>query len=263
METKELIKLLKKPQHIKQSQTIGLKAIIEEYPYFQAARAIYLKGLKQFNDTEYNSALKIVASYTTDRSVLFDFITSDVFLQNEISGHINSLETSQKSIPLNTTDTETVTNDKIVPPKETTTDSKKPIKFNSTEKNSFNKWLNMTNFHPINREIEEEKLNEEDSSKNKTELNREEKFRLIEEFIRKKPKLIPQKKDAPQKNIANDRSIQSKNLMTETLAKIYIEQENYKKAIQSYKTLSLKYPEKSSLFADQIKEIKKLQKNKK
>ena len=47
--------------------------------------------------------------------------------------------------------------------------------------------------------------------------------------------------------------------MTETLARIYLEQKNFKKALQSYKILSLKYPEKSSLFADQIKAIKKIQ----
>ena len=47
--------------------------------------------------------------------------------------------------------------------------------------------------------------------------------------------------------------------MTETLARVYLEQKNYDKAIRSYKILSLKYPEKSALFADQIKAIKKLQ----
>ena len=47
--------------------------------------------------------------------------------------------------------------------------------------------------------------------------------------------------------------------MTETLARIYLEQKNYKKAIQSYKILSLKYPEKSGFFADQIKAVKELQ----
>ena len=47
--------------------------------------------------------------------------------------------------------------------------------------------------------------------------------------------------------------------MTETLARIYVEQKNYDKAIQSYRILSLKYPEKSSFFADQIQAIKVLQ----
>ena len=50
-------------------------------------------------------------------------------------------------------------------------------------------------------------------------------------------------------------------LMTETLARIYLEQKNYDKAIQSYKILSLKYPEKSGFFADQIKAVKQLQEN--
>jgi hypothetical protein len=47
--------------------------------------------------------------------------------------------------------------------------------------------------------------------------------------------------------------------MTETLARIYVEQKNFKKAIQSYKILSLKYPEKSSFFANQIKAVEQLQ----
>jgi len=45
------------------------------------------------------------------------------------------------------------------------------------------------------------------------------------------------------------------NLMTETLAKVYLQQNNYHKALQAYKILSLKYPEKSGFFADQIRSI--------
>jgi len=50
--------------------------------------------------------------------------------------------------------------------------------------------------------------------------------------------------------------------MTETLAKVYLEQKKYENAIQAYRILSLKYPEKSGFFADQIKRIQILQKNK-
>ena len=50
-------------------------------------------------------------------------------------------------------------------------------------------------------------------------------------------------------------------LMTETLARVYLEQKKYQKAIQAYQILILKYPEKSSFFADRILDIKNLQNN--
>jgi hypothetical protein len=53
----------------------------------------------------------------------------------------------------------------------------------------------------------------------------------------------------------------SNSLMTETLAKVYLAQKKYENAIQAYRILSLKYPEKSGFFADQIKRIQILQKN--
>ena len=48
--------------------------------------------------------------------------------------------------------------------------------------------------------------------------------------------------------------------VTETLAEIYLKQALWDKAINAYEVLSLKYPEKSSFFADRIREIKKQKK---
>ena len=61
----------------------------------------------------------------------------------------------------------------------------------------------------------------------------------------------------------NDKiKISKKDYMTETLAKLYIQQEKFEYALKAYKILCLKYPEKISLFADQIKIIKNQIKNK-
>ena len=57
------------------------------------------------------------------------------------------------------------------------------------------------------------------------------------------------------------KKITREDYMTETLAKVYVRQEKYKEALKAYKILSLKYPEKISLFANQIKELKKRLKN--
>jgi hypothetical protein len=83
------------------------------------------------------------------------------------------------------------------------------------------------------------------------------KFDLIDKFIADNPKIKPQK-DVPKIAIGDSVKFDKKELMTETLAKVYLEQKKYKKAIQAYKILSLKYPEKSGFFADRIKAVQRL-----
>ena len=51
---------------------------------------------------------------------------------------------------------------------------------------------------------------------------------------------------------------ENEDLATEALAKMYISQKYYAKAIATYQKLSLKYPEKNTYFADQIENVKKL-----
>ena len=105
------------------------------------------------------------------------------------------------------------------------------------EENSFVEWLKLSNLKPIDRSNERE---------------------TIDKFISEKPKL---KAEVNENESSNDKTYDLSNqadYMTETLAKLYLNQKNYEKAIQSYKILILKFPEKNSYFADQIKKIKKL-----
>ena len=64
---------------VNEQQTLALEKIVTEFPFFQSARALRLKGLYNQDSFRYNFELKITAAYTTDRSVLFDYITSNTF----------------------------------------------------------------------------------------------------------------------------------------------------------------------------------------
>ncbi|CAM4104429.1 hypothetical protein ZORO111903_01110 [Zobellia roscoffensis] len=282
-------------------QTKQLEEVLEEYPYFQAARALHLKGLKNLNSFKYNNALKITAAYTTDRDVLFDFITSDEFLQNTIADKISGktialvdtetiseeVESSKNNdmsaeipIPLTHADADKLLDPQLFKSKDPKIDEEiaeakrkasenlelgEPLPFTKREKYSFAEWLQLTTFTSVKRD------DEKNPAKNviaeepeaiafplEEEILKRKKFDLIDKFIADNPKIKPNK-DVPKVAIETSVTLDRKELMTETLAKVYLEQKKYKKAIQSYKILSLKYPEKSGFFADRIKAVEKLQ----
>ena len=273
------------------SQTRELEDIIEEYPYFQAARALHLKGLKNLDSYKYNNALKVTAAHTADRDVLFDYITSKEFIQNNIADTIAGrgakledqeavseeiqpnpnaasmlTEAEEAALPQNLGDAEQIPNPElfesrkpeVVPEKageetkETDLQLGKPLPFTKKEKHSFTEWLQLTS------KGEEPENSQEDVME---ELERKKKFELLDKFIANNPKIVP-KENNPKVNIKESTKINQNELMTETLAKVYLEQKKYKKAIQAFKILSLKYPEKSGFFADQIQAVKKLQQEK-
>ncbi|MBW8244472.1 hypothetical protein K1F50_16810 [Muricauda oceani] len=282
-------------------QTRELEDIIEEYPYFQAARALHLKGLKNLDSYKYNNALKVTAAHTADRDVLFDYITSKEFVQNNIADAIAGrgskledqeavseeikpnpntasmlTESNEPALPQNLTDAEQILNPKLfeskVPQKEADKIEEpknrpdgnlnlgKPIPFTKKEKHSFTEWLQLTTAHDETVE-QQDTVNENRDEDVLDELERKKKFDLLDKFIENNPKIVP-KESNPKINIKESTKIDKNELMTETLAKVYLEQKKYKKAIQAFKILSLKYPEKSGFFADQIQAVKKLQKEK-
>jgi len=92
----------------------------------------------------------------------------------------------------------------------------------------------------------------------------EEKIQLLDSFVERLPQLkkkkpLIQKAGGSKVEVGKLRDTgEDESLVTETLAKVYLKQQHYSKAIKAYEILKLKYPEKSGLFADQISEIKKL-----
>ena len=283
MNITEYLTLINKPNAINDKQTSSLEKIVMEFPYFQSARALRLKGLYNEESFRYNYELKNTAAYTTDRTILFDFIISDTFTRidknlyeqklaeiNEID--VDATELLFKEVKIgareNSLEQSILTSIKEASAsEESNSDSSieeklnigKPLVFSLTEKYSFEEWLQLSKIHPIVRDNstpKEEKTTPIDPEKQK-------KLALIDKFIETSPKIPPIKKDTELSNKIETSSENRPYLMTETLARVYLEQNKYNKAIQAYEILILKYPEKSSFFANRISDIKILQPNNK
>ena len=264
--------LLNKPEAINERYAETLENVLEEFPYFQSARVLRLKHLYNQDSYKYNYALKVAAAYTTDRSMLFDFITSDDFVavqkglyekKLEELLNINVVESEIVVVQNHSSTTNLLEQSIRSSIKESTTEEEKvaekleigkPLEFSKNEKHSFEEWLQLARFKPIIREeIKKEETHPVDEERKK-------KLDLIDKFIENNPKIPTVSKDAPAPEI-KPFSEETTYLMTETLARVYLEQKKYTKAIQAYEILILKYPEKSSFFADRILDIKTLQQN--
>ncbi len=278
MNIKDFLQLLEAPSSLRSEQVDGLERIVDRYPFFQGARVLFLKGLKKQNSYLYNDNLRKTAVHITDRSVLFDFITSDSFndtfleeteqeiinqieVVDEIVIHNLQIEKNRKAILSETNqDIEAFNSSLSIQNEPLSVDNSEKnkvvvngallatIEFNKKDKFSFNQWLQLSSFKPIDRskpvaEIDEKLLK---------------KRSIIDHFIATNPKIKPSKIAGFKTERSLDEEVDSSLMMTETLAKLYIKQEKFQEAIEAYEVLSLKIPEKSGFFADQIKKVRKL-----
>lgn len=298
MNSSDFTNLLNKPDAVNDKQILLLEKIKEDFPYFQSASTIHLKGLFKQDSIKYNQELKKTAAITTDRTVLFEFITSNnfktihkkIFEENKskileinvVDSHIisvinndlvdqtivDSLNQANHSVfekKGNSDQLEKVVleiKEKPIFEKEIIETKNieeklrigKPIDFKENETHSFQEWLKISSLKPINREKLTPKKEIKSDSKKKKQLD------IIDKFIEANPKIPAISKEENSTPITiktNDTA----GLMTETLAKVYLEQKKYAKAIQAYQILILKYPEKSSYFASLISDIKIIQQN--
>ena len=90
----------------------------------------------------------------------------------------------------------------------------------------------------------------------KDEISKQER---IDKFISNNPKI--KNTVSSSNNFITENNFDKFEFMTETLAKMYLKQKKYDEAKRAFKILILNYPEKKSLFANEIKKINKFLKN--
>jgi hypothetical protein len=214
------------------TQLEQLKEILNSYPDFHLARTYLLK-------------LSHTAIATYDRELLYEFIenqkepktlkkTEKVVESKKVSNKENPITKKKKATP-------TKINKK-------TTSEKAPQKQTQEqlpEKLSFSDWAK---YLKTKKAVTKETPSLED------------KFQLIDSFLENTKRIVPEKNTKNTVDLSEESWASTDELMTETLAKVFIKQKKYDKALQAFQILGLKYPEKNSFFADQIKEIKRLQK---
>lgn len=226
MTAEQIHQYMQTPEKLNQETLPLFRELTEQHPAFEAGWILYLKNLKNLNDSAFEQELINGAIRIHDRRKLYLFLNAK---------------------------TEKTENDQAAPTEADAGD----------DTDIYN--LIFPSSYRLETPEKEEKEEEETMgdiarSMQKTSEN---KFSLIEKFLEAQPKMTPVKEDesASPMDSQNQKEEVSDELVTETLAFIYARQGYNKKAIHIFEKLSLKYPEKSTYFAGQIEKIKNLMNN--
>ena len=232
MTKEELIYYVNHPNELQREHIADLRDLVSEYPYSSSFRLLYLKVLRNIKDFRYDAELKKTSIYIADRGRLYDLMCKLPIEKEELVVKNNSV--SEREI------TGSVSTQEQIPL--------------VSAVNLLEEIERMPN--KIVAEAKETETKKQKSSK--------EQDQLIENFIEKSRDgdiAITIKETPSQVVLDKSEKSETSQFCTETLAKIYIKQRKFDKAIEIFRRLSLKNPEKSIYFADQIKFFEKVLEN--
>ncbi len=246
MNTTALQQWVLHPESLNRETLYELRTLVSRYPYFQTVRLLYLKNLYLLRDISFGAELRKAALYVTDRRVLFYLIEGDKFVLQPRKPEGTSDYLLQEEPSLDRTLSLIDAFLSTVPE-----EMKQPAALDYAT--DYTAYL-LQEDHP---EEESFRLRGHDLIDGFIEKSENASLRIQwpeKEDMLPAPEAetaLPQAEDVPEEE-------EDDNYFTETLAKIYIKQQRYDKALEIIKKLSLKYPKKNAYFADQIKFLEKL-----
>ena len=258
MNKDQFISYLTNPDKLNADTVEELNTLVSDFPYFQSARLLLAINLFKEGNIRYDSELKTTAVYAGSRAVLKRHI-------DRISSSRNKfvVDKGKEKMPPESGEVKEqpdTKEKKAVDDKETVSKVVTPIEEKSTEEDTITQLKKI--IEQRIREIEEEKRLGGEEKKKKP-LSKKKKSNIIEEFIQNDPTISRFKGEFYDPVVKAKQSIVEKeDIVSETLANIYHDQGYLEKAIEMYKKLILKVPEKSSYFAALIEKANKELNNK-
>ena len=244
MNQQRLNEWIKHPEKLNRDTLYELRTLLARYPYFQTVRLLYLKNLFLLHDITFGEELRRSAIYITDRKILFNLVEGDHYGVKALEKQVQQETAPGIDRTLSLIDAFLATL-----PEETNQDNTIPLEI-STDYTSY-----LLKEDSSAENIDEQPLLQGqdliDSFINKTEEG-------TVDFVVKEEEISSPTSEQDETEESVDEILDDESYFTETLAKIYVKQQRYSKALEIIRKLNLNYQKKNAYFADQIRFLEKL-----
>ncbi|WP_262279292.1 tetratricopeptide repeat protein [Hallella absiana] len=249
----DIAQYIQHPELLDRETVYDLRSLLALYPYYQNARLLLLRNLYLLHDPSFNEELRQAAIYITDRKVIFNLVEAAHY-QLKTDRQESSQPHSQDKAENKGDRTISLINNFLdtIPEEEKEKEKPKKTKRKPTPADAAVDYVAYL--------LETEDDDEQETPQEQPQLKGQD---LIDNFINNDKGKI-KLKDTPEylpkiEEDGNKDSVkEDKSYFTETLAKIYIKQGRYEKALEIIQQLNLNYPKKNAYFVDQIRFLEKL-----